>query len=81
MSTESPLISNPAKETLKGGGAIVVFNVFEALRPSVVKVVAQTGYDMLLVETEHILHNPETLTNFLVIARDNGLCPAVTIQT
>ena len=79
MPGENPLIRNPAKETLKSGGAVVVFNVFEALRPSVVRIVAQLGYDLLLVETEHIQHNPETLTHFLVMARDNGLSPAVTI--
>ena len=79
MPCEIPLIRNPAKETLKSGGAVVVFNVFEALRPSVVRIVAQLGYDLLLVETEHIQHNPETLTHFLVMARDNGLSPTVTI--
>ena len=79
MSNDSPLIENPAKARLQRGEPIVAFNVFESLRPSVVKIVAQLGYDLLLVETEHILHNPETLTSFLMMARDNGLSPAVTI--
>ncbi len=81
MSSEQASVSNPAKQVLKSGGRLLVFNVFESLRPSVVKVVAQAGYHMLLVETEHVLHNEETLTNFIVMARDNGLSPAVTIQT
>ena len=59
MPCENLLIRNPAKEALKSGGAVVVFNVFEALRPSVVRIVAQLGYDLLLVETEHILHDPD----------------------
>ena len=80
MPLQGKVIRNAAKETLKAGGDLRVFNVFESLRPSVVKVVSQTGYDMILVETEHMLHNPETLTNFLVMARDNDLSPAVTIQ-
>ena len=73
------LITNPAKNILKNGGPIFGFNVFESLHPSVVKIAAQTGYNMLLVENEHVLHNDETLTNFLVIARDNRLSPAVTV--
>ncbi len=81
MKSQPVLIKNPAKSVLKSGGPIMVFNVFESLRPSVVKIASQLGFDMLLVETEHIQHNPETLTNFLVMARDNGLSPIVTIPT
>ena len=44
-----------------------------------IKIAAQAGYNMLLVENEHVIHNDETLTNFLVMARDNGLAPAVTV--
>ena len=78
MAANQPLIVNPAKEILRAGGPLFGFNVFESLRPSVAKIVARVGYNMLLVENEHVIHNEETLTNFLVIARDNGLSPAVT---
>ena len=81
MMTASTPFENPVKTALKSGKPIVGFNVFECLRPSVAKIPAQTGYDFVLVETEHILHDPETLTSFLVIARDNGLTPIVTIPT
>ena len=79
MAAEDPLIRNPAKEILQSGGPLFGFNVFESLRPSVIKIAAQAGYNMLLVENEHVIHNDETLTNFLVMARDNGLSPAVTV--
>ena len=79
MPSEGPLITNPAKNILKNGEPVFGFNVFESLRPSVVKIAALTGYNMLLVENEHVLHNDETLTNFLVMARDNCLSPAVTV--
>jgi 2-keto-3-deoxy-L-rhamnonate aldolase RhmA len=49
--------------------------VFESLRPSIYKVVAETGYDIVLVDTEHVMHNLDALTDFLVGARDNGLTP------
>ena len=73
--------SDSVRKRLKNGGFVVGFNVFESLRPSVVKVLAQVGYDVVLVETEHILHDPENLTTFLVMSRDNGLCPIVTIPS
>ena len=79
MAEEDPLIRNPAKEILRSGGPLFGFNVFESLRPSVIKIAAQAGYNMLLVENEHVIHNDETLTNFLVMARDNGLSPVVTV--
>lgn len=79
MAAERSLITNPAKEIIKAGGPLFGFNVFESLRPSVAKIAAQAGYNMLLVENEHVIHNEETLTNFLIIARDSGLSPAVTV--
>ena len=79
MASERHLITNAAKEIIKAGGPLFGFNVFESLRPSVAKIAAQAGYNMLLVENEHVIHNEETLTNFLIIARDSGLSPAVTV--
>ena len=79
MAAEQSLITNPAKEIIKAGGPLFGFNVFESLRPSVAKIAVQAGYNMLLVENEHVIHNEETLTNFLIIARDSGLSPAVTV--
>ena len=81
MSESSATISNPAKNLLKAGKTVLVFNVFESLRPFVIKIVKQTGYDMLMIETEHVLHDEYTLTNFIISARDNGLCPLITVPT
>lgn len=79
MTQQEAKIRNRAKEMLRSGAAIRALNVFESLRPSVASVVAQTGYEMVLVEAEHILHNPENITNFLILSRKLGLCPTVTI--
>ena len=81
MSESSATISNPAKSLLKAGKPVLVFNVFESLRPSTIKIVKQTGYDMLMIETEHVLHDEYTLTNFIISARDNGLSPLITVPT
>ena len=81
MANDRPTISNPAKQTLKDGGAVVVFSIFGYTRPLIIKIARQTGYDMLLIDAEHVLHNEEHLTDFIVAARDNGLSPMVTVQT
>ena len=49
MAPDQLIITNPAKEILKKGGPVTGMNVFESLRPSVIKIAAQTGYDMILV--------------------------------
>ena len=81
MSNQPIKIINRAKRRLNQGHDIRVFNVFDSLKPSTIKIVKQSGYNMIKVDAEHFLHNPETLNNFLVMARDNELSPAVTIPT
>ena len=81
MTNPATAFENPLKHALRAGEPIVGFNVFECLRPSVARVLAQTGYDFVLVETEHIMHSPESVTSFLTLARDLGLMPIVTIPS
>ncbi len=50
MTTASTPFENPVKTALRAGKPIVGFNVFECLRPSVAKILAQTGYDFVLVD-------------------------------
>ena len=79
MPSQGPIVTNPAKDKLRAGRPVTGMNVFESLTPSVVKVAAMVGFDLILVDTEHVVHNDETLTNFLLHARDNGLAPIVTV--
>jgi 2-keto-3-deoxy-L-rhamnonate aldolase RhmA len=81
MNDSSATIINTGKDRIKAGDPILIFNVFESLRPSIIKIVKQTGYDMLMIETEHVLHDEYTLTNFIISARDNGLNPLITVPT
>ena len=74
-------MENIAKSKLRNGEDIRVFNVFESLKPSVAKIISQSGYDLALIETEHILHNPENITSFLLLCLDNGLSTATTITS
>lgn len=79
MDEQHPLISNPAKEKLKAGEPIFGINVFEALTPSVVKIAANAGFDMLMVDAEHALNDDGRLAMFLTLVRDNGMAPVVTV--
>ena len=79
MTTEKPLISNRTKEKLKAGEPIFGVNIFEALTPSVVKIAANAGFDMLMVDAEHALNDDGRLSLFLTLVRDNGMAPVVTV--
>ena len=73
------MISNHVKDALQMGDPVIGFNVFESLRPSVAAIASRAGFEFIMVDTEHVVHNDETLTNFLLIARKNGLAPWVTV--
>jgi 2-keto-3-deoxy-L-rhamnonate aldolase RhmA len=47
--------------------------VMEHLRPSLVKLYRSAGFDFLYLETEHALPEPTRLSDFVLVARDNGL--------
>ena len=79
MNPQHPIISNPAKEKLNAGAPIFGINVFEALTPSVAKVAAHLGFDMLMVDAEHALNDDGRLSLFLTLVRDNGMAPVVTV--
>ncbi len=79
MDRQRPLISNPAKKKLRAGEPIFGINVFEALTPSVVKIAADLGFDMLMVDAEHALNDDGRLAMFLTLVRDNGMAPVVTV--
>ncbi len=79
MHFEEPIISNPAKEKIKAGEPIFGINIFEALTPSVVKIAANLGLDMVLVDAEHALNDDHRLATFLTLVRDNGMAPIVTV--
>ena len=79
MDKQNSTISNPAKEKLKAGEPILGINVFEALTPSVVKIAANAGFDILMVDAEHALNDGNALSMFLTLVRDNGIAPIVTV--
>ena len=79
MSPEQPLIANRAKQKLKADEPIFGVNIFEALTPSIVKIAANAGSDMLMVDAEHAINDDGRLSLFLTLVRDNGMAPVVTV--
>ena len=79
MDSDQPLIVNRTKDKLKAGEPIFGVNIFEALTPSVVKIAANAGFDMLMVDAEHAINDDGRLSLFLTLVRDNGMAPVVTV--
>ena len=79
MDSDQPLIVNRAKNKLKADEPIFGVNIFEALTPSVVKIAANAGFDMLMVDAEHAINDDGRLSLFLTLVRDNGMAPVVTV--
>lgn len=79
MNQDRPIVYNRAKEKLKAGEPIFGINIFEALTPSIVKVAAHAGIDMVMVDAEHALNDGKELAMFLTLVRDNGMAPVVTV--
>ena len=61
------------KERLKAGDVMIGGIVSEYLRPSLVKLYLQAGFDFLYVEYEHASFSPTALADTVLCARDNGL--------
>jgi 4-hydroxy-2-oxoheptanedioate aldolase len=61
------------KAQLKAGAVLVGGIGTEYLRPSLVKLYKQAGFDFLYIEYEHCLFSMTTLADTVLCARDNGL--------
>ncbi len=61
------------KRLLKERDLLVGATVMEYMRPALVKLYKQGGFDFVYVEYEHGLMDPANLNDFVICARDNGL--------
>ena len=80
-SSAQTYILNTAKQRLKEGKPVFMFGVWEFTRPAVVKIAAQAGFHMVIMNAEHELHNEVSLTDFIVTANDDGLPVMVSVPT
>lgn len=61
------------KQRLKSGAVLIGGILTEYLRPSLVKLYVQAGFDFLYIEYEHGYFAPTALADTVLCARDNGL--------
>ena len=61
------------KQRLKGRGVLLGGSVIEYLRPSLVKLYRNAGYDFIYVENEHAMFLGPQLADFVQAARDNDM--------
>jgi len=73
------IIYNHAKNLLKSGKPIKGINIFEFLNASTIQISAQLGYDMILIENEHVMQKSDQLATSFLLARSIGITPVVTV--
>ncbi len=66
-------IGREFKRKLKNRELIVGAMVFEYLRPSLVKIFANAGFDFIFIEKEHAFFDGHELPDFVLSARDSGV--------
>jgi 2-dehydro-3-deoxyglucarate aldolase/4-hydroxy-2-oxoheptanedioate aldolase len=71
---------NRVKTALQQGQTVVGVGLGIAANPSVVRIMANAGYDFLFIDVEHTLLSPETLVSVVQMARACGISPIVRIQ-
>ena len=61
------------KSRLSAGEILVAGTITEYVRPSIVKLYKNAGFDFIYIEYEHGFLNPASLADTILSARDNGL--------
>jgi 2-keto-3-deoxy-L-rhamnonate aldolase RhmA len=68
---------NPVKAALKAGKTVLGVGVGVTASPSVVRIMANAGYDFLFIDCEHNQIDPRTLMDVVQTARLAGISPLV----
>ena len=61
------------KRRLKTGPPLLGAMAVEYLRPSLVKIFRNAGFDFIFIEKEHGMFEGSELPDFVLCARDNGI--------
>jgi len=70
---------NRIKQTLHDGGSVIGTMLVEIRQPSVMQLLANAGFDFVLIDTEHGPFNIETVADLSRAARQLGITPIVRI--
>lgn len=70
---------NTLKQKIQSGET--VFGLFCSIpSPSAVEIIGEAGFDFVIIDTEHVMVNPETLENMIRAAEGVGLTPFVRVS-
>ena len=61
------------KQLLRSKDVVLGASTYEWLRPALVKIYKQAGFDFIYLEYEHCLMNPTAFSDFVVSANDNDM--------
>jgi 2-keto-3-deoxy-L-rhamnonate aldolase RhmA len=63
---------------LKLGAGETVYGLFSSIpAPAAIELIAEAGFDFVIIDMEHVLINPETVENMIRMAEAYGLTPLV----
>ena len=79
LMAENVIPENRLKKTLKGGGAACGTMIVELRQPAVMKVLANAGLDMVIIDGEHGPFTIETIGELCRAARSAGVTPIVRV--
>jgi len=77
MSNNSIIAPNPIRRALQNGQAVLGTMVAEVRQPSVMQLLANAGFDFVIIDNEHGAFNIETIANLCQAGRQVGLTPLV----
>ena len=67
------------KKRLKSGELLIGTMISEVRNPNIAYMLAQNGYDFLVIDNEHGSYSPETVSDLVAASRGAGIAPVVRI--
>ncbi len=71
------LLKNPVKSILAEGGRAFGTMITSVTWPGIMELLAASGWQFVVIDTEHSLYTHETIENLLRAARQSGIVPLV----
>lgn len=72
------LRTNTLKSKL--GSGLPVYGLISSIpAPAAIELIAEAGFDFVIIDMEHVLINPETVENMIRVAEGYGLTPLVRV--
>ncbi len=67
------------KKKMAQGELLIGTMISEVRNPNIAYMLAQNGYNFMIIDNEHGAYNPETVSNLIAAARGAGIAPIVRI--